>query len=524
VALVFVSTGTQASTGPGASLTPALPASLAAGDLMLMQIAATANKASTFNIPAGWNKISFTDSATSNSLALYWRVFVAGDSAPTVTWTGNTSATGVISRFTGNDTSSPIGAVGTVTAGASSTHTSTALTTTRNNSLVVLFDGASATTGLTTPAGWAQNYLFTVLPAETCDGKAIASSGTSSGATSSAGGSATFVTQQIELLSPSAAAANTIPPEPLWDNRPKWRYQLPIFDQPEFWRNLGILVPTRMPPEPFWDSVKPYETAKQHLSRLGFEPPPWRNLGILVPTVKPSEPWFDPPKRWVAPPGFEIQAIPYLGIPVPTTKPSEPWFDPPVRWKAPPGFVEQPPQFFGVKVPTAAPQSEWWQSVKQPSRQTIWNIDVLRPLAAAVVQPPFVPTDWWTGARSSQAQSWTAFELAAAAGFGDGWSNGWASGFGAGFAPSPEPFWDNRPKWALWNRPVFDQPEFWRNRGIAVPTTIPPPAWFDPPNRWVASNRLGFEPYSLQPVVPTVPGVSQVLNFGDLSNTYWVAY
>jgi len=207
-----------------------------------------------------------------------------------------------------------------------------------------------------------------------------------------------------------------------------------ILSPPDNWWTLNrqynrpAIVWDSQTPQPFGttvpitDGLAPwFDPPKRWIAPPGFEAPPWRNLGTAVPTTKPSEPWFDPPQRWSPRPWFEVTWFQNYGIPVPTAKPSEPWFDPPKRWNAPPGFEPH----------------------------------TLKPIIPGTATPSSVlPTPWF-----DPPKRWVA-------------------------PPGFEPTWT-------------------RNYGILVPTAKPSEPWFDPPKRWVAPP--GFEPTWVRPFGTQVP-------------------
>lgn len=82
-AVAVVATGT-ASHGNGSSVTPSLPAGLAAGHQMFMLVACR-NTAVTINTPAGW---SFIGNVGSANIRFYARTATSSESAPTVTFNG----------------------------------------------------------------------------------------------------------------------------------------------------------------------------------------------------------------------------------------------------------------------------------------------------------------------------------------------------------------------------------------------------------------------------------------------------
>ena len=84
MALSYVGVGTVATAASGAtSLAPALPASLAANDLMICLSTYGATSGDT-TFPAGWTAGPATPNATTRCSRFAWRRFVAGDGAPTL--------------------------------------------------------------------------------------------------------------------------------------------------------------------------------------------------------------------------------------------------------------------------------------------------------------------------------------------------------------------------------------------------------------------------------------------------------
>ena len=119
----------------GSSLVPSLPSGTSIGDLLVLEVEYGIASAAP-SPPSGWTTIlSKYFSGKTDAWGVFYQVF-AGGGAPTIT--GGTYITAVISRFTGANTSTPIGAVGTYSSGTTSTITSSALNTTANNSLVAL--------------------------------------------------------------------------------------------------------------------------------------------------------------------------------------------------------------------------------------------------------------------------------------------------------------------------------------------------------------------------------------------------
>lgn len=201
----YVSTGTKTA-GTGTSAAPALPTSPSVGDLLIAVVARNNNGARGGD-PSGWNHISTDSNSTQITISRYWRIYQAGDAAPTFSWTGSVAFQSVIHSFSGSDQTAPIGAIGTAFADTDNVAASNALTTTRADSLVLLSCVVKANDDADQPSGWSVAYASGAAnnPAISSYTKSVATSGTSSGATSAACGFAQFVTQQIEIMSPAAA-------------------------------------------------------------------------------------------------------------------------------------------------------------------------------------------------------------------------------------------------------------------------------------------------------------------------------
>lgn len=83
-----------ASSGNNVPLTPALPGSLLPGDLMLCLASIRNSGTGTPNTPAGWTKLVDLSNAV-----LFGRLFVTGDTAPTVTFTGGAAGADTIAQI-----------------------------------------------------------------------------------------------------------------------------------------------------------------------------------------------------------------------------------------------------------------------------------------------------------------------------------------------------------------------------------------------------------------------------------------
>jgi hypothetical protein len=124
------------------SLVVTKPTGVVAGDLLVAAIVVGNATGATFSPPAGWTLLSTPSNGTTVKLGVWWKI--AGGAEPsnyTFTWTTSQRAYGWIMRFTGADASSPINAFATNNAGASSTPTCLAATTTVQNTMVLRIGG-----------------------------------------------------------------------------------------------------------------------------------------------------------------------------------------------------------------------------------------------------------------------------------------------------------------------------------------------------------------------------------------------
>lgn len=91
--VTFVAAGTAA-TGNNASVVPAHPAGLAAGDVKVIWASIRNAGAGTVNVPAGWTKL-----VDAGNAALLGKVHVGGDTAPTVTFAGGVANADTIAQM-----------------------------------------------------------------------------------------------------------------------------------------------------------------------------------------------------------------------------------------------------------------------------------------------------------------------------------------------------------------------------------------------------------------------------------------
>ena len=140
MAITFVNKGTWAA--GTTSISPGIPASMQAGDFMILQVH-TCNQAVT--TPSGWTQATTSPVSTGTAntaggtrISVYYRWWQSGDAAPTVAVTGGTVTNGIIVGYRGVDPTTPFDAtpVATTLAAASTTLTMTGITTVTANALI----------------------------------------------------------------------------------------------------------------------------------------------------------------------------------------------------------------------------------------------------------------------------------------------------------------------------------------------------------------------------------------------------
>ena len=204
----YLNAGTYLNTASATSMSPALPTGRVNGNILI----ATVRHIGTAVMSVGGGGWQALGSQIQNGSALrvsqWWRVVDGTEAAPTVSWTGALNASAQIHQYSREnyDTTSPFGTIGTADVGATATHTSPEITTTRDNSLVIYIDVASANTALATPSGWTEDSdTGATGPPNgrmTAGSKTVTVSGTATGNISVTGAATNFIQRQIELLAP----------------------------------------------------------------------------------------------------------------------------------------------------------------------------------------------------------------------------------------------------------------------------------------------------------------------------------
>lgn len=201
----FVNSGGTADRASGTTITPDLPASIVPGNYLVAICCAQTNSATSWS--AGWTEIHDVQGA-GFCAAIAYRVATGSDTAPTATVSGSSPGNGEVFQYSG---AGGIGAFSSNVQIASFTHTCPAITTTGNNSAVLYLDAGNTTTNADTPSGWTSNSSSTATNGcIDADIKLVATSGSSSGATSVAGAyySGHFLLELLAAPDPSSGSSD----------------------------------------------------------------------------------------------------------------------------------------------------------------------------------------------------------------------------------------------------------------------------------------------------------------------------
>lgn len=207
----FNAAGNAGLTASGTSVAPFLPTRLTGDKLVCMTI--SKNNA-THSYATGWNKIGQWNSGASHTMSIAECTVNGSEVAAAPSWSGAAAGRSIIFSITGADSE----IVGTSlaianNAGTTSPHSCSAITTTRADSLALVFDGCSTNTPLSTPSGWSMNSRTGDGVSNIATGfgtKTVSTSGSSSGSISVNGGAAAWVMVILELRSPGAASGTSL--------------------------------------------------------------------------------------------------------------------------------------------------------------------------------------------------------------------------------------------------------------------------------------------------------------------------
>jgi hypothetical protein len=209
----YYSIGTRAQSAAATTLSPAKPTVLALSSGALIAVVTTKNNDTHATATSGWTKLDQVNNGASFTASLW--IAAQGAAAPVFTWTGSVACSAIIAYYpdaAGATDSATIGA-STSNTGTGSSHTTSAIVSTRANSLAVLIDVLASNNAYPTPAGWTDNSTS----GSSTDGgryyfgsKSLGASGTSSGGSTMTVTAATWISWEIELQQslPTAAGVN----------------------------------------------------------------------------------------------------------------------------------------------------------------------------------------------------------------------------------------------------------------------------------------------------------------------------
>src|SRR6185369_3148197 len=173
VARVAAPTLTEQGTAGTTSFVVNLPATVNAGEVLVMAVGSGGGVVSA---PAGWTLIGGANQAAADSCYGFYRVATGAEGGTTVTLTVAAGrATGIITRYSGVDTSTPIDVAATTgqNTGVGSTCVIASQTTVTNNAFLVSACCGNAATGLT----WTQPGGFVTPTTSTSGAGALAGKG-----------------------------------------------------------------------------------------------------------------------------------------------------------------------------------------------------------------------------------------------------------------------------------------------------------------------------------------------------------
>lgn len=205
---VFPAVGARAQSAGAVTLTPAKPSVMTTGGVLLA-VCQTKNNAVHATATPGWVNIGQVNSGASFTASLW--IAPESAAAPVFTWSGSVACGAQVAYLvSGSGNLDSAAGASSNSNGLTGTHTSTSVNTTRNDSLVLYVDAAAANTATATPAGWTENVdngSATDAGHNSFGSKAVAVSGSASGAISISGANAAWVQWQVEIMMAAPAAA-----------------------------------------------------------------------------------------------------------------------------------------------------------------------------------------------------------------------------------------------------------------------------------------------------------------------------
>jgi hypothetical protein len=222
VTISFVAAGISSRTTGGTTLAMTLPAGLAADDLLIAFLQFGDNV--TLTVPTGWSQFSWSPvlDATTAKLHVLYKVAVAGEAAPTVSWVTNAKPIFQCLAWRGVDTATPFEASNGAlqSASASTIPTPSVNNTGAGDEWAVTFHGyrtsATADKGatFTPPAGLTERADSNIsaagsapwLVCETTDSNGAVAAGSHSYTATCSGGVSTHKWGVLLYLNPGGAA------------------------------------------------------------------------------------------------------------------------------------------------------------------------------------------------------------------------------------------------------------------------------------------------------------------------------
>lgn len=200
--IAFVNNGTLSTSAGQTTLTPALPASRAGGNLMLSYYTGSNGrgvKLSTATLSNGW--VLLYGSAGSGNLGVAWRIVDGLENAPVwQTGTGSsTSGVALVAQYSGNH-SSPIGASGS--------GVSPSLTTAAASSFVAYVQANANSTIPTLATGFTSNFSNGTFDGNRLSGEQVSSSGTT--VTPDASAADTYLVELKSILLNTGSITQTL--------------------------------------------------------------------------------------------------------------------------------------------------------------------------------------------------------------------------------------------------------------------------------------------------------------------------
>lgn len=157
MSVAYVNSGVlKSQTASSTSISPALPASLVAGDILMVVFSARAINTATLS-GAGWNLILTGIEGSVSVYLVGWRLVDGSEGQPTITYDVASAnlQMAIVHQFSGTHRVAPIGATSNNN-GVSANLLSLSITTIYNNALVIYLFLDFTTGALAQPAGWTE--------------------------------------------------------------------------------------------------------------------------------------------------------------------------------------------------------------------------------------------------------------------------------------------------------------------------------------------------------------------------------